>query len=135
MQATACTVQTQGRLMPRPGNRNARCMRACKPLESRQMNAWKFIYRLGLIACILLAAAIIVFRFYLPKIREQRRLRAEKAAIELDIQKEAEQLRMLKLKQEKLQEDPRFIEKIAREDLGYAKPGETVFRFVDEDQP
>ena len=111
------------------------CMRACKPLESRQMNAWKFIYRLGLIVCILLAAAIIVFRFYLPKIREQRRLRAEKAAIELDIQKEAEQLRMLKLKQEKLQEDPRFIEKIAREDLGYAKPGETVFRFVDEDQP
>ena len=50
-----------------------------------------------------------------------------------DIQREAEQLRMLKLKQEKLQEDPRFIEKIAREDLGYAKPGETVFRFVDEE--
>ena len=99
------------------------------------MNFWKFIYRLGLIACILLAAAIVVLRFYLPKIREQRRLRAEKAAIELDIQQEAEQLRMLKLKQEKLQEDPRFIEKIAREDLGYAKPGETVFRFVDEDQP
>ena len=99
------------------------------------MNFWKFIYRLGLIACILLAAAIVVLRFYLPKIREQRRLRAEKAAIELDIQKEAEQLRMLKLKQEKLQEDPRFIEKIAREDLGYAKPGETVFRFVDEEQP
>ena len=99
------------------------------------MNFWKFIYRLGLIACILLAAAIVVLRFYLPKIREQRRLRAEKAAIELDIQQEAEQLRMLKLKQEKLQEDPRFIEKIAREDLGYAKPGETVFRFVDEEQP
>ena len=99
------------------------------------MNFWKFIYRLGLIACILLAAAIVVLRFYLPKIREQRRLRAEKAAIELDIQKEAEQLRMLKLKQEKLQEDPRFIEKIAREDLGYAKPGETVFRFVDEEAP
>ena len=42
---------------------------------------------------------------------------------------------VLKLKQEKLQEDPRFIEKIAREDLGYAKPGETVFRFVDEEAP
>ncbi len=52
-----------------------------------------------------------------------------------DIQREAEQLRMLKLKQEKLQEDPRFIEKIAREDLGYAKPGETIFRFVDEEAP
>ena len=37
--------------------------------------------------------------------------------------------------QEKLQEDPTFVEKIAREDLNYAKPGETIFRFVDEDKP
>ena len=51
------------------------------------------------------------------------------------MQKSAEELRMLKLKQEKLQEDPHFIEKIAREKLGYAKPGETVFRFVDEENP
>ena len=42
---------------------------------------------------------------------------------------------MLRLKQARLQEDPRFIEKIAREKLGYAKPGETVFRFEDEDEP
>ena len=43
-------------------------------------------------------------------------------------------LRLLKWKQEKLQEDPRFIEKIAREDLGYAKPGETVFRFEEAER-
>ena len=42
---------------------------------------------------------------------------------------------MLRLKQERLQEDPRFVEKIARENLGYAKPGETIFRFVDDDAP
>ena len=34
-----------------------------------------------------------------------------------------------------LGEDPAAVEKIAREDLGYAKPGETVFRFVDEEAP
>ena len=47
----------------------------------------------------------------------------------------AQQLRQLKRKQEKLQEDPTFVEKIAREDLNYAKPGETIFRFVDEEKP
>jgi cell division protein DivIC len=99
------------------------------------MNLWKFIQRICLILCVALLAAIIAFRFFLPKIKEQRDLRAQAEAVRQNIQREAEQLRMLKLKQEKLQEDPRFIEKIAREDLGYAKPGETVFRFVDEEKP
>ena len=99
------------------------------------MNLWKFIQRICLILSVALIAAIIAFRFFLPKIKEQRELRAQAAAVRQNIQREAEQLRMLKLKQEKLQEDPRFIEKIAREDLGYAKPGETVFRFVDEEKP
>ena len=99
------------------------------------MNVWKFIYRMGLIASILMVGAIVVFHFFLPKIREQRELRAREEELQQDIQRAAEQLRLLKLKQEKLQEDPRFIEKIAREDLGYAKPGETVFRFVDEEKP
>ena len=77
----------------------------------------------------------IVLRLYLPKIEEQKRLRAQTEALRQDIQREAEQLRQLKRKQEKLQEDPTFVEKIAREDLNYAKPGETIFRFVDEEKP
>jgi len=72
---------------------------------------------------------------FVPLLEKQKEMRAREAALRQDIQKDAEQLRMLKLKQEKLQEDPRYIEKIAREDLGYAKPGETVFRFVDEEKP
>ena len=62
-------------------------------------------------------------------------LRAQAETLRQDIQREAEQLRQLKRKQEKLQEDPTFVEKIAREDLNYAKPGETIFRFVDEEKP
>ena len=98
------------------------------------MNVWKFIQRLCLIAIVALVVGIVL-RLYLPKIEEQKRLRAQTEALRQDIQREAEQLRQLKRKQEKLQEDPRFVEKIAREDLNYAKPGETIFRFVDEDKP
>jgi len=98
------------------------------------MNVWKFTQRMCLLASAGLLVAIVL-RLFLPLIERQKELRAKKESVALDIQKEAEQLRMLKLKQEKLREDPRFIEKIAREDLGYAKPGETVFRFVDEEQP
>ncbi len=99
------------------------------------MNVWKFTQRICFILSVALVGAIVVFRFYLPKIRERQELRAREEALRGDIQKEAEQLRMLKLNQEKLQEDTQFIEKIAREDLGYAKPGETIFRFVDEEKP
>ena len=98
------------------------------------MNVWKFIQRISLIAIVALIVGIVL-RLYLPKIEEQKRLRAQTEALRQDIQREAEQLRQLKRKQEKLQEDPRFVEKIAREDLNYAKPGETIFRFVDEEKP
>ena len=98
------------------------------------MNVWKFIQRICLIASVGLVVGIVL-RLYLPKIEEQKRLRAQAETLRQDIQREAEQLRQLKRKQEKLQEDPRFVEKIAREDLNYAKPGETIFRFVDEEKP
>ena len=98
------------------------------------MNVWNFIQRICLIAIVGLVVGIVL-RLYLPKIEEQKRLRAQTEALRQDIQREAEQLRQLKRKQEKLQEDPTFVEKIAREDLNYAKPGETIFRFVDEEKP
>jgi cell division protein DivIC len=98
------------------------------------MNLWKFIQRISLILIVGLVIGIVVHLF-LPLMARQKELRAREAELRLDIQKEAEALRMLRLQQEKLQEDPRFIEKIAREKLGYAKPGETVFRFVDEENP
>ncbi|MGD9781989.1 MAG: septum formation initiator family protein [Kiritimatiellia bacterium] len=98
------------------------------------MNGWKFTQRICLILIGFLLAGIVL-KLFLPKIELQKELRAREAELRVDIQREAEALRMLKLKQEKLQTDTRFIEKIAREDLGYAKPGETVFRFVDEDKP
>jgi cell division protein FtsB len=100
----------------------------------RAMDYLKFIQRICLIASVVLVIGIVV-RLFLPLIERQRELRARAAELRLDIQREAEALRMLRLKQARLQEDPRFIEKIAREKLGYAKPGETVFRFADEDEP
>ena len=97
------------------------------------MSFWRNVYRVFLIAAAVLIA-IIVVRFFMPKFQEERRLRARLEEARQDVRRTAETLRELKLKQERLREDPRYVEKIAREDLGLAKPGETVFRFVDEDE-
>ena len=98
------------------------------------MDYLKFIQRFCQIAIVVLVIGIAV-RLFLPLIARQKELRAREAEVRLEIQQEAEALRMLRLKQVRLQEDPRFVEKIAREKLGYAKPGETIFRFVDAEEP
>jgi len=98
------------------------------------MNVGKFIQRICLLLIVVLVIGIVV-RLFLPVLHRQRELRARETEVRRDIQREAEHLRLLKWKQEKLQEDPAFIEKTAREELGYAKPGETIFRFVDEGEP
>lgn len=103
-------------------------------VEWPRMDYLKLIQRLCLIFSVVLVIGIVV-RLFLPLIGRQTELRAREAELRLEIQQEAEALRMLRLKQERLQEDPRFVEKIAREKLGYAKPGETIFRFVDDDAP
>lgn len=100
----------------------------------RPMDYLKFIQRFCQIAIVVLLIGIVV-RLFLPLIARHKELRAREAELRLEIQQEAEALRMLRLKQVRLQEDPRFVEKIAREKLGYAKPGETIFRFVDAEAP
>ena len=72
---------------------------------------------------------------FVPQIRHYQELQRERAAMEEKIRLEEDILLHLRQKQQRLQHDPRFVERIVREELGYAKPGETVFRFVDEDLP
>jgi hypothetical protein len=98
------------------------------------MNVWKFIQRICLIASVALVVGIVV-RLFLPLIDRQKACGRDGGAAPGHPARGGSSCAMLKLKQEKLQEDPRFIEKIAREELGYAKPGETIFRFVDEENP
>ena len=91
------------------------------------MQFWRNLYRVFLIVAAALAVVIVV-RFFMPKFQEERRLRARLEEARQDVRRTAETLRELKLKQQRLREDPRYVEKIAREDLGLAKSGETVFR-------
>ena len=96
------------------------------------MSFWRTLYRVFLVAAALLVVVILV-RFFMPKYQEEQRLRARLEEARQDVRRTAETLRLLKLNQERLREDPRYVEKVAREDLGLSKPGETVFRFVEEE--
>lgn len=95
------------------------------------MTVWSLIYRVSAGILVALVCIGLVWLFY-PKFRRMNDLSHRKDQLEQEIREQEELLRHLRTKQERLMSDPRFVEKIAREELGWAKPGEVVFRFVDD---
>ena len=81
---------------------------------------------------LLLAAGLLGIAFwYLPLIKQNERMRKEVLRLDAQIQKEDETSRQLKTSFDTLRNDPKAVERLAREKLRYAKPGETVIVFEE----
>lgn len=98
------------------------------------MSVWALIYRLSFALVIGVALFWLGIWFY-PQFKQVNDMSEKQRQVEEEIRMEEEALRYLRTKQQRLLNDPRFVEKIAREELGLAKPGETVFKFVDDPTP
>src|SRR2546422_5893737 len=87
--------------------------------------------KLTRIVTILLGAAgvLAVAVWYLPLIKQNERMRQRILQFDAQIQKEEEVGKQAKASIEALRRDPKTVERLARERLGYAKAGETVVRF------
>ena len=90
-----------------------------------------FLFVVIVAAAIVLVATITGDRGYMD-VRRQRasleKLRAEVASLRRENVVLLEEVRGLR-------KDPFLIETLAREKLGYAKPGELIFQFRPEDPP
>ncbi len=78
---------------------------------------------------VLVALLVGVGVWYLPLIKQNERMRKEVLRLEAQVQKEVDAEKQLRASIDALRNDPRVVERLARETLGYAKPGETVIRF------
>lgn len=78
---------------------------------------------------LLLAGLMLVGVWYLPLIQQNERMQRLNLKLESDLQKEKENSRKLQADIDALRNDPQTVERLTREKLGYAKPGETVVRF------
>ena len=58
------------------------------------------------------------------------RLRHEKAKMEADLDSLTRRKRDLQVEKSRLERDSAYIERVARKELGMARPDEKVFRFV-----
>jgi cell division protein FtsB len=88
---------------------------------------WDKLTRL-VIGLLLVAGLVAVGVWYLPLIRQNENMRRELLRLETAVAKEAEANRQLN-SAVNAANDPKVVERMAREKLGYAKPGETVIRF------
>ena len=75
------------------------------------------------------AGLLGVFFWYLPLIRQNQRYRDAILALDTKIQGQEKLSRQLKSSIDAVQNDPRTLERLVREKLGYAKTNETVIRF------
>lgn len=69
--------------------------------------------------------------WYLPLIKQNERMRKVVLQLDTQIAKADENNRQLKSSMDALRYDPKAVERLAREKLGYAKPGETMIHFYD----
>ncbi len=101
------------------------------------MNVNRSIWdKLTQVVLFLLLAAVVmgIVVWYLPLIQQNERMRKEILRLDNQIKQEEENARQLKAAIDMLRDPataPKAVEKLAREKLGYAKPGETVIRFQD----
>jgi hypothetical protein len=92
------------------------------------MNIWDKLNKVVLLL-LGIAGLLLVCVLYLPLIRQNERMRKEILREEIQIQKEEELARNLRAALEAGYNDPKTVERLIRENLGYARTNELVVRF------
>ncbi len=100
--------------------------------RSVDLGIWDKLTR-AVVFLLILAAMVAVAVWYLPLIKQNERMRQEILRLEGEIIMKKELARRNKASIEALRNDPKTVERFAREKLGLAKIGETVFRFEEPD--
>ena len=94
------------------------------------LGIWDKLTRM-VIFLVFVAGILLVAIWYLPLIKQNERYRKEILRLDNLIQKEEETSKQLRTSIDALRFDPKAVERLARERLGYAKTGETVIRFEE----
>lgn len=81
------------------------------------------------IALVAIAILLLIGMTYLPLIQQNENYRREIDRLDTEIQKQAEVSKELKGEIDALRNDPKTVERLAREKLEYARSNETIVHF------
>jgi cell division protein FtsB len=83
----------------------------------------------AVVALVAIAILLLIGMTYLPLIQENEQMRRRIDALDAELAKQNEESKQLQAEFDALRNDPKTVERLAREKLGYAKPDETVIHF------
>ena len=83
----------------------------------------------GVIALVALAILLLIGLKFLPIIHQNERMRAKIYQLDAKLQQQEATAKKLQAQIDALRNDPKTVERLAREKLGYARADETVVRF------
>lgn len=86
------------------------------------------------VALVVVAVLLLIGECYLPVIQENARMRSQIWKLEAQLKVEQQKSQELQSEIDALQNDPRTVERLTREKLGYARPDETVIYFQSTNQ-
>lgn len=89
---------------------------------------WNKLTRI-VIGLVIIAGLGMIWLWYLPLIQQNERMRRDALNLDTQIQKEEASKKQLNAYIDNLRYDTNAVERLAREKLRYAKPGETVIVF------
>ena len=98
--------------------------------ESVDLGVWDKLTRV-VVVLLFVAFAIGIGYLCVPLMQQNVRMRQRNLELEAQVQREEDSARQLKASLDALRSDPKAIERLAREKLGYAKPGEVIIRFQE----
>jgi cell division protein FtsB len=83
----------------------------------------------AVVALVAIAALLYIGMWYLPLIQQNEQMRRRIDTLEVELDKQKQESKQLQAEFDALRSDPKTVERLAREKLGYAKPDETVIHF------
>jgi cell division protein FtsB len=92
------------------------------------LGIWSKLTKL-VVGLVVVAVVLLIGMCYLPVIQENARMQAQILKLQAQIQVEEQKSRELQSQIDALRNDPKTVERLTREKLGFARPDETVIRF------
>jgi cell division protein FtsB len=92
------------------------------------LGIWSWLAQ-AVVALVAVAALLLIGMAYLPEIQKNERMRREIQRLDAELEKQKQISKQLQQDFNALRNDPKTVERLARERLGYARTDETVFRF------
>ena len=83
----------------------------------------------AIVALVTIAVLVLIGMTYLPLIQQNEQMRRRIDRLDADLDKQRQQAKQLQAEFDALRSDPKTVERLAREKLGYARTDETVIRF------